>query len=513
MGIEIILYDPSPVVQKIFFHILYHYSPIVHRIDHISKLMEKIQYSKPDIIFIDASFSQDNNLINQINEKKEDLKKIPIILMANNPLNQEVFQSTTAKDFLKKPIEAGKLRELINRFVPKTKSNVLTQHLKFPPIPDFQEGITPKVTSSSEIHSTSSSQKEINTTPDLEQKPIQSDLTASQSPHHSTHIDEDAINPVTASEHIKETQQITSDTLIQSPDHSPGIDEDAINPVTTSEHIKETQQITSDTLIQSPDHSPGIDEDAINPFTISENIENTQQVSSDTLVQSPDHSPNIDDEDAINPVTASEHIEETQQITSSTLIQPPDHSPDANKNDINPATISESTGDTQQISPGIAAQPPPTDTNIDIKPITTIFKNKEKMQQSTSPTENAQTKHKEKKSETNVKILQTFLQSDQSKAIDKNISEEHETTIRNQINKYTKELIDKKIKTEIEKQLMEHIEQNSQKIIHQIVEKAVWQVVPDLAKQLITKELEKLLKEESTEENIEKKSEEEDIYE
>ena len=496
MGIEIILYDPSPVVQKIFFHILYHYSPIVHRIDQTSKLMEKIQYSKPDIIFIDASFSQDNNLINQINEKKEALKKIPVILMANNPLNQEVFQSTTAKDFLKKPIEAGKLRELINRFVPKTKSNVLTQHLKFPPIPDFQEGITPKVTSSSEIHSTSSSQKEINTTPDLEQKPIQSDLTASQSSHHSTHIDEDAISPVTTiSENI---QQV-------SPDHSPSIDKDAISPVTASEHIEETQQV-------SHDHSPNIDEDAINPVTISENIENTQQVSPDTLVQSPDdHSPNIN-EDAINPVTTSEH-EATQQISSDTTVQPFQHSADENKNDINPATISESTGDTQQISHSITAQPPSTDTNIDIKPITTISENEEKIQRFTSPTENEQTKHKEKKNETNVKILQNFSKSDSLKKYENNTQEEHETTIRNQINKYTKELIDKKIKTEIEKQLIEHIEQNSQKIIHQIVEKAVWQVVPDLAKQLITRELEKLLKEESTEEDIEKKSEEEDIYE
>ncbi len=451
MGIEIILYDPSPVVQKIFFHILYHYSPIVHRIDQTSKLMEKIQYSKPDIIFIDASFSQDNNLINQINEKKEYLKKIPIILMANNPLNQEVFQSTTAKEFLKKPIEAGKLRELINRFVPKTKSNVLTQHLKFPPIPDFQESITPKVTPSSEIQSTSSSQEEINTTPDIEQKPTQSDdLTASQSPDHSPNIDEE--------------------------------NEDAINPVTISENIEEkTQQVSPDTPVQSPDHSPDTDEE---------------------------------DEDAINPVTISENIEEeTQQVSPETTLQPLQHSADTNKNDTNPADFSESTtGDTQQISPGITDQPPPTDTN-DIKPVTTISENKEKIWQPTSPTENEQTKHKEKKNETNVKILQNFSKSDSLKKQENNTQEEHETTIRNQIDEYTKELINKKIKTEIEKQLMEHIEQNSQKIIYQIAEKAVWQVVPDLAKQLITRELENLLKEESTEKNVETKSEEEDTYE
>lgn len=137
MGIEIILYDSSPVTQKIFFHILYHYRPIVHRIDQTSKLMEKIQYSNPDIIFIDAHFSDE--IKNQINHEKQKLKNIPIILMAKKDPNQKDLESSVAQDFLKKPIEARKLRELINRFIPKTKSNILTEHLKFPPTPDFKE--------------------------------------------------------------------------------------------------------------------------------------------------------------------------------------------------------------------------------------------------------------------------------------------------------------------------------------------------------------------------------------
>ncbi len=135
MGIEIILYDSSPVVKKIFLHVLYHYNPTIHRIDQTSNLREKIQYSRPDIIFIDSSFSQD--IKNQVD--KTQLNNIPVILMAKKELNPEEWPSHLAIEFLKKPISADKLRNLVTRFVPKAKKNILTTHLKFPPIPDFVE--------------------------------------------------------------------------------------------------------------------------------------------------------------------------------------------------------------------------------------------------------------------------------------------------------------------------------------------------------------------------------------
>ncbi|MDE0119323.1 MAG: hypothetical protein OXM55_04860 [Bdellovibrionales bacterium] len=137
MGIEIVLYSSSPVIQKIFFHLLYHYGPTVHRVDQPSTLMEKVQYNQPDIIFIDDTFSSD--LQNHIKAKKEALKNIPIILMAKQELDKQVLESSAAQGVLKKPITAGPLQELIVRFVPRAKSNILTKHLKFAPIPTFEE--------------------------------------------------------------------------------------------------------------------------------------------------------------------------------------------------------------------------------------------------------------------------------------------------------------------------------------------------------------------------------------
>ena len=194
MGIEIVLYSSSPIIQKIFFHILYHYSPTVHRIDQPSMLIEKIKYNHPDIIFIDDLFAQESSLQTHIKEKTEELKNIPIILMAKSELDKKTLESSAARDFLKKPISADRLRELVTRFVPKTKSNILTQHLKFASIPNF-EG-EQDTDSPAEVDSIVSQDK------DLQKNVTESSSSQSQdkSVDQKTHAPSEAINPITVAE-------------------------------------------------------------------------------------------------------------------------------------------------------------------------------------------------------------------------------------------------------------------------------------------------------------------------
>ncbi len=137
MGIEVILYDPSPVVQKIFFHVLYHYGPAVHRIDQAPALIDRLKYKRPDIIFVDDTFQ--DNLKDQIESKAEEFKDIPLILMSKAEMSEEILEQFTARAFLKKPISAEKLRDIVNRFVPKTRKHLLAKNLEFPSIPGFQE--------------------------------------------------------------------------------------------------------------------------------------------------------------------------------------------------------------------------------------------------------------------------------------------------------------------------------------------------------------------------------------
>ena len=281
MGIEIVLYDSSPIVQKIFFHILYHYSPIVHRIDETSALIEKIQYSKPDIIFIDAAFSKNNNLINKINEKKEELKKIPIILMSKTDLDPRELESIFAQDILKKPIEAESLRQLITRFVSKTKSNILTKHLEFPSIPNFIENQDKKETLSPKEQKKTTKNGDIEIATDIEE--LEPPKEQSPPKEEKTSMENDGINLVTDTEELEppkeqsppkeqkastdtginlvtDTKEVQLESKTPSPkEESPPKEEKAstetginIKPVTAVTEKKEDTEVVNEPLIKKP---------------------------------------------------------------------------------------------------------------------------------------------------------------------------------------------------------------------------------------------------------------------
>lgn len=290
MGIEIILYDSSPVTQKIFFHILYHYRPIVHRIDQTSKLIEKVQYSVPDIIFIDAAFS--NDIKNQINEKKEKFKNIPIILIAKTDLNQEELESSIVKGVLKKPIEAGKLRKLVNHFIPKTKRNILTEHLKFSPIPDFKEEENPEQSSD---FSSKTTMKQAEYKQEL---PKDDTDDIYKSPDQNQHHDKKTIQPIPMKESSEQDHVSlpkTSTTSNQSDGEiNPVIDTQALNEKKDSSPAEET--------------SNQLPEDAINPVTATESRQ-----------QPEDSSPQAEEtkqsswEDAIKPVATSTQLHQQEE--------------------------------------------------------------------------------------------------------------------------------------------------------------------------------------------------------
>ena len=318
MGIEIILYDSSPITQKIFFHILYPYRPTVHRIDQTSKLIEKVQYSVPDIIFIDAAFSDD--IKNQINEKKEQLKNVPIILMAKEDLNHEELKTSVAQDFLKKPIEAGKLRELVNRFIPRTKSNVLTEHLKFPPIPDFKEE---KNTKQGSEFSPKTTVKQ----PEFKQNDSSSDDIVKKQATNET------IQPITATQ---TSEQQETDSPVKEPNQTPNIfpTEEGIKPITATQT---SEQQETDSPVKEPNQTPNIfpTEEGIKPITATQTSE---QQETDPPVKEPNQTPNIfPTEEGIKPITATQTSD--QQENDPPLKQEKDTSHDEGKKSVTDVKI------------------------------------------------------------------------------------------------------------------------------------------------------------------------------
>ena len=445
MGIEIILYDSSPITQKIFFHILYPYRPTVHRIDQTSKLIEKVQYSIPDIIFIDAAFSDD--IKNQINKKKEQLKNVPIILMAKEDLNHEELKTSVAQDFLKKPIEAGKLRELVNRFIPRTKSNVLTEHLKFPPIPDFKEE---KNTKQGSEFSPKTTVKQ----PEFKQNDSSSDDIVKKQATNET------IQPITATQ--TSDQQETAPP-VKEPNQTPNIfpTEEGIKPITATQT---SEQQETDSPVKEPNQTPNIfpTEEGIKPITATQT---SDQQETAPPVKEPNQTPNIfPTEEGIKPITATQT---SDQQETAPPVKEPNQTPNIfpTEEGIKPITATQ-TSDQQENDPPL------------------------KQEKDTSHDEG-------KKSVTDVKILQVPSESEPTNKKEDKLEEPNlNTHLKDQITEEIKLWANRKIKGEVKKQLEHLIKENSQNTIQTITEKAVWQVVPELAKQLITKELDKLLKEE-----------------
>ena len=137
MSLDIILYGSSPVVQKIFSHVLYHYIPTVNRIGEITELIKQTENKKPDIIFIDDSFN--DSLSNeegqlQVNHFLNQVEGIPLIWIheKGNTDNIPGF----AKDSLPKPIESEKIRNIVHNHVPKLKTYGLKDHLILPSTPE-----------------------------------------------------------------------------------------------------------------------------------------------------------------------------------------------------------------------------------------------------------------------------------------------------------------------------------------------------------------------------------------
>jgi hypothetical protein len=55
-------------------------------------------------------------------------------------LDQSRFKASAANAALEKPFDTQKLRQIVQKLVPKTGSQTLSPYLKFPKLPDFEEG-------------------------------------------------------------------------------------------------------------------------------------------------------------------------------------------------------------------------------------------------------------------------------------------------------------------------------------------------------------------------------------
>ena len=555
MGIQVVLYGSSPVVQKIFFHILYHHRPTVQRVSAPSELMEKIQYSRPDIIFMESAVAKDQNIQAKI---KEGTKNIPVILMSKTELDQTTLQSVDAKDFLKKPISADRLRELVHRFVPKTKSNLLTKHLQFAPVPDFQEDYPQEA--EEELSQAPTKEMSADFSPQPAQKPTKagappttpslyqqgaeavasSPSSASSSPSAGSEtaqrdpVKEGGINPITATnitsmadmEKKKSEENALSSgfgavsSQEQKKDSSPA-KEGGINPITAT-NITSMQPppapekeagVPPATAIEKeagvpPATAPDSDREVydssaggIQPVTADKDISANLPPSEEPADLPPSEEPADlpPSEESANLPSSEEPADlppSEEPADSASLEEPADLPPSEEPADLPPSEEPADLPPSEE-----PADLPPSEEPADLSSLeeSANLPSLEEPMEMESQDEDISLPEEEEKltDEENVKILQPPPSAlDSSHAKNQKELMGDMLKLNEQIKEDLKQWARKKITKEISNQLTEFIDQKSQEIIQKTVEKAVWQVVPELAKQLITKELNKLLKEE-----------------
>ncbi len=465
MALEIILYDTSPIVQKIFSHILYHYAPVIYRTDQPADLATKIRSSRPDLVFIDYSVSQ------QVDKKigkavAQMLQGVPVILMSQQDVSGTEMPYA-AKDLLKKPVDAVQLKELVNRFVPKTKSHLLKDHLQFPPMPDFDEdkqtvaavkdksvGIDKQ---QSEIYQMGmreskppvgrgiNKQKDKSTRIDVQED--EKDIVVSESPMKPTTLPKPSggiqVEPVAESEIEMPSRVQESLIAVGSKDEesrriSSDSDDIQVQPAGSEELISQKTTQASTELSDS-------EEVKVKIFTTSPSIQPEKEVSDFAASKKTDSGPSTEG--------TKTHVQDTLQDSPAQNT--------AMKNIIEPAVSAKNVADVKVENATVQ--------NIEVK-------NDIK--------------------DTNKDVVKEDIKdlSDEPVSAPKEPMDLGSSAI-TQVDLLSPQLPSK---DDLEKKWEEFFEKEGKKIIQSTTEKAVWQVVPELAKQLIEKELEKLLKEDKS---------------
>lgn len=129
------LADESSTIKKVFQLSLQDYAVEIKTVNLGVDVLAVAQSSPPDIIFADVLL-QKRNGYEVAKDIKSDprLKSIPVVLMWSNfmEIDEDKFDACGAEASLEKPFDVSALRQLVQKLVPKTKTQKISQFLSFP---------------------------------------------------------------------------------------------------------------------------------------------------------------------------------------------------------------------------------------------------------------------------------------------------------------------------------------------------------------------------------------------
>lgn len=135
MALRVLLADESLNIRKNMQLTLQDYGVEVKTVLGGDEVLSVTKSFKPDILFLDVLLAKINgyDACGQI-KNHPDFRHIPVVLMWSSfmDLDETKFRQSKADGRLEKPFEKQALRKIVQHFVPKTKSQGLSEFLTLP---------------------------------------------------------------------------------------------------------------------------------------------------------------------------------------------------------------------------------------------------------------------------------------------------------------------------------------------------------------------------------------------
>lgn len=142
MSLRILLADESATIKKVIQLTLQDFAVEIKSVTVGIDVLQVARVFQPNIIFCDILLAKRNGYEVCSDIKSDALtKKIPVVLMWSSFME---FDDQKAKTVgvdrkLEKPFDAETLRSLVKELVPELNSNVISNFLSFPKLPEFDE--------------------------------------------------------------------------------------------------------------------------------------------------------------------------------------------------------------------------------------------------------------------------------------------------------------------------------------------------------------------------------------
>lgn len=142
MALRVLLADESTTIKKVIQLALQDYGVEVKSVPIGLDVITVAKGYKPDLIFVDVLLQKRSGYqVAQDIKTDPELTSTPVILMWSGfmEIDEAKARDSRADRRLEKPFDAEILRNMVKELVPRAGSNLISEYLRFPKLPDFKE--------------------------------------------------------------------------------------------------------------------------------------------------------------------------------------------------------------------------------------------------------------------------------------------------------------------------------------------------------------------------------------